>query len=244
MPIATDTHHNILAVADHWAEAKSSSRSRVGATLVEISLVATAVMVLIKLASDSAWGRQTWFAIPGVLFVAALAPMFLLGRKPVEIGLRVQGWAGDLWRFLLTCLLVLPGTFLLLGLMVRWGVPLPASPQVEGGQWASWMIYQLLYVAVGEELFFRGYLLGQLLEWGKGVNRDRRRISPAVCVIVSAGVFALAHVVLQGAIISGLTFFPGLVFGWLFIKSRSLLAPVLFHALANTFYAIAFVLLS
>jgi len=35
-----------------------------------------------------------------------------------------------------------------------------------------------------------------------------------------------------------MTFLPGRVLGWLFIRTKSLLAPVLFHGLANTCYCL------
>ena len=34
------------------------------------------------------------------------------------------------------------------------------------------------------------------------------------------------------------TFFPGLLLGWMYLRTRSLLAPIIFHALANTAYAL------
>jgi membrane protease YdiL (CAAX protease family) len=35
-----------------------------------------------------------------------------------------------------------------------------------------------------------------------------------------------------------ITFLPGLIFGWLLVKTKSLLAPVLFHGLANAVYGL------
>jgi hypothetical protein len=58
-------------------------------------------------------------------------------------------------------------------------------------------------------------------------------------VLISAILFALAHWFVVGSPIAVLTFFPGLALGWLFLRTRSLLAPILFHGLANTFYAIS-----
>jgi membrane protease YdiL (CAAX protease family) len=34
------------------------------------------------------------------------------------------------------------------------------------------------------------------------------------------------------------TFLPGLVLAWLFIRTRALLAPILFHGLANVSYGL------
>ncbi|MBW7992570.1 MAG: CPBP family intramembrane metalloprotease [Planctomycetes bacterium] len=47
-----------------------------------------------------------------------------------------------------------------------------------------------------------------------------------------------ADSIVQGRIILLLTFLPGLVLGWLFIRTKSLLAPILFHGLANTCYCL------
>ena len=55
---------------------------------------------------------------------------------------------------------------------------------------------------------------------------------------VCAACFVAAHVIIQGQIVSVLTFLPGLVLGWLFIRTKSLLAPILFHGLANVCYVV------
>ena len=54
----------------------------------------------------------------------------------------------------------------------------------------------------------------------------------------SHSLFALAHLIILYDLSSLATFFPGLILAWLFIKTRSLLAPILFHAFANIFYAL------
>jgi membrane protease YdiL (CAAX protease family) len=37
--------------------------------------------------------------------------------------------------------------------------------------------------------------------------------------------------------VAGLTFLPGLILAWLFLRTGSLLAPIVFHGLANVSYA-------
>ena len=54
--------------------------------------------------------------------------------------------------------------------------------------------------------------------------------------MVSAALFALAHVVVQGKPAAILIFLPGVVLGWLYMKTGTLLAPILFHGLANVFW--------
>jgi len=62
--------------------------------------------------------------------------------------------------------------------------------------------------------------------------------------MLSAAFFAIAHAMVYGQLISVLTFLPGLILGWLFVQTRSLLAPILFHGLANTWYLFVFGLLA
>ena len=243
MPRVIDAHRDCSKLTDPRAKIKGSNLFRADVSVMEIVIVTAAVLALIKLVRENAWGQHVWFAVPIVLLIAALAPTWLLERRLAEVGLTLRGWSCGLASLMLTSLLVFPGTLLLLWLLIRCGYPLPPAPQVESNQWAGWLVYQLLYVAMSEELFFRGYLLGQLLELGTRINHRWRLIFSTGCVIISAGAFALAHMILQGTIVSGLTFFPGLIFGSLFLKTRSLLAPILFHTLANMFYAIALVLL-
>jgi membrane protease YdiL (CAAX protease family) len=136
---------------------------------------------------------------------------------------------------------------------------------LPGGQnWACWLFYQFMYVAVAEEVFFRGYVQDNILrlistvklgQYGLQQSPTLQPVRRSVCevgsfgdgawisITLSAACFAAAHIIIQGQIISVLTFLPGLILGWLFIRTRSLLAPILFHGLANICYflmAVAF----
>jgi len=96
----------------------------------------------------------------------------------------------------------------------------------------SFVLTQLLLVALPEEVFFRGYLQYKLGNNIKGI------------VIVSL-LFALGHFVtlcIGGgyniAVCSQavLTFFPSLVMGYLYFRTKTLWASILFHFLANVVY--------
>lgn len=93
-----------------------------------------------------------------------------------------------------------------------------------------------MYVAVAEEIFFRGYLLSNMSRLLTTTTKKGVAFSQLMSIIVSAGVFAIFHSVLLGNVVSLVTFFPGLILGWLFVKTGSLLAPVMFHGLANVGY--------
>ncbi len=93
----------------------------------------------------------------------------------------------------------------------------------------SFLLTQLLLVAVPEEVFFRGYLQNRLGNNIKGI------------IIVSL-LFALGHFITLclggGHNISVcsqaiLTFFPSLVMGYLYFATKSLWASIIFHFFAN-----------
>jgi len=73
-------------------------------------------------------------------------------------------------------------------------------------------------LAFAEELFFRGFLM--------------RRFSN----LTVSFFFALAHFTYWSSINALLTFFPSLLFGYLYKRSGSLLAPFLAHYSLNLFY--------
>jgi uncharacterized protein len=93
---------------------------------------------------------------------------------------------------------------------------------------------QIVVVALPEELFFRGYLLGRLEEaWP-----PRRRIfggGIGAALLVSALLFALGHVLVDGNPRRLAVFFPGLLFGWLRSSTGSILAGTLVHAASNLY---------
>lgn len=93
-------------------------------------------------------------------------------------------------------------------------------------------LVQLVVVALPEELFFRGFLLGTLeAHWpparrwlGGGLGR---------ALVVSALAFAVVHLP-RGADPRALaTFFPGLLFGWMRSKTGSILSCTVVHAGSN-----------
>ena len=93
----------------------------------------------------------------------------------------------------------------------------------------SFILIQLLLVALPEEVFFRGYLQQKLGNTVKGV-------------IAVSLLFALAHIVTlclgggHGFLVCSqavLTFFPSLVMGYLYMSTGTLWASIIFHFLAN-----------
>jgi membrane protease YdiL (CAAX protease family) len=93
---------------------------------------------------------------------------------------------------------------------------------------------QVIVVAIPEELFFRGYLMGRLDErWPP----TRRLFGAPVgqALVVSSLLFALGHVMVVPNLQRLAVFFPALVFGWMRARTGSIVAGAVFHALCNLF---------
>jgi membrane protease YdiL (CAAX protease family) len=93
----------------------------------------------------------------------------------------------------------------------------------------GFILTQLVMVALPEEVFFRGYLQNKL---GNSIK----------AVIIVSFLFAIGHFItlcLAGghniAMCSQavLTFFPSLVMGYLYLKTKTLWASIIFHFFAN-----------
>jgi membrane protease YdiL (CAAX protease family) len=91
---------------------------------------------------------------------------------------------------------------------------------------------QVLVIALPEELFFRGYLLGRLeARWP-----PRRRLAGAPvgrALLVSAALFALGHFLVDFNPQRLTVFFPALVFGWMRARTGSIVPGTAYHASCN-----------
>ncbi|MEM1306313.1 MAG: type II CAAX endopeptidase family protein [Pseudomonadota bacterium] len=76
---------------------------------------------------------------------------------------------------------------------------------------------------IAEEVLFRGVLLGGLMALG---------LRPMTALLISTAAFTAAHVHHEPVQLIGV-FGIGLAFGWLFVRTRSLLAPVGLHVFHN-----------
>lgn len=205
--------------------------------LIEMVCVTIVTIWLIKLLRNSLNSRGAWFLAPFLFIVAAVVPTRLRKRSFAEIGLCI-GRLGLIFRVLCaTCVIVFPILFVGILLLKHFEVQLPLCPVIPEKRWFSWLAYQFMYVAVAEEMFFRGYFQSNVLRLLTMSVQKNRAFLELIGIITSATVFAISHSVLLGSVMPIITFFPGLIFGWLLVKTKSLLAPVLFHGSANVCYA-------
>jgi len=210
-----------------------------GHLLLETSLVSGAALVILAgVARLGPTWPGSWLAPSAVLLAAALLPTLLQRRSLAQLGLRhSRDLASSLVWFALTALVVLAGVVLALSTLHYLRLQPPLVPNVPRAQWPPWLAFQLLYVAPAEELFFRGYLTTNLLHLCAPLFPARAGWQRWAAIAGSAAAFTLAHVAVSGAALSALTFLPGLILGWLFVRTRCLLAPVLLHAFANAAWA-------
>lgn len=204
---------------------------------IETAAVMIVAILAIKVFGASSIFKTTWIVAPGILIAAALVPTAIKRRDFARIGFDKKQISHSLVLLGWACITTFPLMVCGLWLMRYWGLELPLRSVMPPSQgWFSWLLYQFMYIAVAEEIFFRGYVQNNILKTASTIIQERRRLLQLISIIISAACFAAAHTIVQGEIISVLTFLPGLVLGWLFVRTKSLLAPILFHGLANVFY--------
>ena len=209
------------------------------ASLVEVLAVtgaATAAAATIARAGGAPW-RLQWMLIPCVWALAGLAPTALRGTPWERIGFSLKRPRQALRTFAVLTLVVFPALLCGVLLLKAFGLAPLLRPAPPRAGWALWALYQFLYVAVSEEVFFRGYAQSSLTRWARSALGGRASRADRAGIALSAALFALAHVAVCGSAAAASVFFPGLIFGWLRARTDSLLAPVLFHGLSNVGYA-------
>ena len=207
--------------------------------LTETALVTIVAILAIRLLATSSISRAAWFVSPAILVAAAITPTTIRRAEFPKIGLNIRQIGPTLLVVCRTCVVVFSALFAGLWLLKSFGLGLPLQPvQPKDQSWVSWLFYQFMYVAVVEEVFFRGYIQNNILKLTNPGKDGQCCLWKWLSIVLSAACFAVAHIIIQGRIILALTFLPGLICGWLFIRTRSLLAPILFHGLANTCYLV------
>ncbi|MBA2661225.1 MAG: CPBP family intramembrane metalloprotease [Bradymonadaceae bacterium] len=113
-----------------------------------------------------------------------------------------------------------------------------------------WGLTHLLFIALPEEFFYRGYLqtrISQALEFRRLARGQSalpgRFLGISAANIITSLLFAIGHVLIPvgGALIlsRAAVFFPSLLFGWLRERTGTIVAPVIFHASCNMLVLLA-----
>lgn len=108
------------------------------------------------------------------------------------------------------------------------------SPKFPDLDTIKWFLIFLFGVAIPEEIFFRGFIQGRMnLFFGKNFVLLGTRFGWGL--LISSILFMLIHLPQDITIIRFLTFFPGLIFGFVRERYGSIFPAVIFHAMSNTF---------
>ncbi|MEM6292090.1 MAG: MrtZ family glutamic-type intramembrane protease [Myxococcota bacterium] len=96
---------------------------------------------------------------------------------------------------------------------------------------------EVFAIALPEEVFHRGYLMSALEElWPPKVSVLGAKLG--LGALAASALFAVGHLVGMAEVARLATFFPALVFSWLWRRSNTLWAPALFHAASNLLMAV------
>lgn len=124
------------------------------------------------------------------------------------------------------------GKFLALGIllgaplgMIEYFILLPApeSAHLELGNLARDILYMTAFVGLGEELLFRGIIqrdMEEVFGWQSGL-------------LLSSLLFGVMHLTWRSTPELGFTFLAGLLLGYVYFRTRSLVGPIAIHAVNN-----------
>ena len=169
----------------------------------------------------------------GVVFI--LLPIIVLDRrgKPYRrYGFALEKWHLDvLWAVLFAVILFPP---IALGAPFVWGISKTSWAFVVPEGYPSLALVHLIAVALPEEVFYRGYVMGRLDDvFVRRINLLGAEVGWALPM--QAVLFAAGHYLVDFNPGRLAVFFPALAFGWLKAKRGTLGAGVLFHAGSNIF---------
>lgn len=200
--------------------------------------------VSIRVAVSSGLSDDAVSVVKSLALVYLPLGWMLLGRRDLErYGLTLRGWKGSLALLAVVSVVTLvpfwganhlwetaflDHRFRWLGGMSR----REAAELAAGGGWLSLAAGEVLAVALPEEVFYRGYFQSRV---GEALPGRARLFGASVgwSLPIASLVFVAGHLAVRPALWQLGIFFPGLVFGWMRVRSGSLLAPVLYHALCN-----------
>lgn len=101
--------------------------------------------------------------------------------------------------------------------------PAPAFPSFEIRHLATDVLYMTLFVGLGEELLFRGIIMNDL----------KRLFDWRIALIAQGFIFGVMHMTWRSMPEMAFTTFAGILLGYVYHKSGSLIGPISLHAVNN-----------
>ena len=199
-------------------------------TLILASLYSINMGVIVKLVSQVQ--SSTFISVPIILIFAILFLILMLRSSyPLETyGITVKNWKKSMWEATLFTLPVLAGLLLLKFIVFYPEIMqhkmnlLSFNPTLLKEEWVLMLMYACFCPL--QELVARSGLQGSLYNFLAGSERKRHIIS----VLVSNLIFVQAHLPL-GMTFALMTFIPGLFWGWMFARQKTLVGCSWSHVL-------------
>lgn len=160
----------------------------------------------------------------GTVMMLAMLPVVIYMWNMGYISKDKQTWSAVSGRYIFLSLLIYVATLVLIDFMATQLDWLPNLMESEFEGLQASIIGILCIAVVGpvfEELFFRGAITRQLLS----------AYSPGKAIFISALVFGVIHL---NPIQVFTAFFLGLLLGWMYYKTASLVPCILLHVLNNS----------
>ncbi len=192
---------------------------------------ATAVQQLWRLVSGSS-DQTVALLVTSSSVVSLLSIVVFLAARWAEVSprwLRSRQWSVLLWSVVAAVGAVIPSAWL--------QEMMPELPNIAEQQFDMILRNRWGYLAVGllapvaEEIVFRGAVLRSQLHAGGSLSPAASSRSPLVPIVVSAVLFALVHV---NPAQMPHAFLVGLLLGWMYWRTGSILPAVAFHWANNS----------
>lgn len=188
------------------------------------------VSLAASIMADGRWADSPYVLIVSSALSSIVAAALFLGTRWAEVSLnylKTRPWTVLFWCVMAAVGVVIPSTAL--------QEKLPELPNIIEQQLieiintrGGYFVIALLAPVV-EELVFRGAILKALLAWKPGSHWGMIAISAALFAVVHINPAQMPH-----------AFLMGLLLGWLYYRTGSILPGVAFHWINNT---LAFIML-
>ncbi len=167
-----------------------------------------------------------WLLLNTIFFsIIPLFTIWVLKEKYINLGLSMEGWKTSL--VYATVLVLLATPFMIYGSRLPqftayypiWG---PARNSIQN---LVLLEIGMLFLMFNTEFFFRGFLLFSLRDYLTSIDIKKAEWT---AIIIHAIPYAAVHIGKPGLEVP-YSFFVGLVFGYLAIKTRSIITPLAAH---------------
>jgi len=161
---------------------------------------------------------NAYYIIYSIYIIGAFVFLKFNRRKLYEIGITVE----NTFQSIYLAIALLIGFGIARFIVTDMQIVLNLSLQLLGEQ----LIYNFIFSGLGQELLFRGVMLFSILRW-KGVNTG---------LIVSSVLFGVIHITRSVGYVFFTAFF-GAYWGYVTIKTKNIIGPIVAHGLFNFLFS-------